>query len=121
MEQNSPAVGARLDAQVMPAEPKRATVFVCLACGKRSKDRYGVVPISRGWDESCMLNARECYVDALTVEWNGRVVDVADGGILPEPPIVPRTPEQIAADDAELQAEARKTLEALGAYGSQRA
>lgn len=121
MEQNSQAVGARLDAPVMPADPKRATVFVCLACGKRSKDRYGVAPISRGWDESCMLNARECYVDALTVEWSGRVVDVAEGGMLPEPPIVPRTPEQAAADETELLAEARKTLEALGSYGPQRA
>lgn len=31
-------------------------VFVCSACGKRSRDRYGNKPISRGWDESCALN-----------------------------------------------------------------
>jgi len=32
-------------------------VFICLGCGKRSKDRYGNRAISRGWDVSCMLNA----------------------------------------------------------------
>lgn len=37
------------------AEP--AEVFVCTACGKVSVDRYGYQSISRGWDESCMLNA----------------------------------------------------------------
>lgn len=31
--------------------------YVCQACGKRSKDRYGDQAISLGWDESCMLNA----------------------------------------------------------------
>ena len=31
-------------------------VFVCGACGKRSKDIYGNQAISRGWDESCALN-----------------------------------------------------------------
>lgn len=36
-------------------------IFVCTACGKRSKDRYGDQAIDRGWDESCMLNAVRCY------------------------------------------------------------
>jgi len=36
-------------------------VFVCAACGKRSKDRYGDQKIDRGWDVSCMLNAVLCY------------------------------------------------------------
>lgn len=38
-------------------------VFVCRACGKRSRDMYGNKPISWGWDESCALNCvlvREC-------------------------------------------------------------
>lgn len=29
-------------------------VWLCVACGKRVKDRYGE---DRGWDESCMLNS----------------------------------------------------------------
>ena len=36
-------------------------VFVCVACGKRSKDQYGEQKIDRGWDESCMLNAVLCH------------------------------------------------------------
>lgn len=27
-------------------------VWVCLACGKMSKDRYGEYPVHRGWDVS---------------------------------------------------------------------
>lgn len=38
-------------------------VFVCGACGKRSRDRYGSEAIDQGWDESCMLNAVLCYAD----------------------------------------------------------
>ena len=32
-------------------------VYICAACGKRSRDKYGDQPIDYGWDESCMLNA----------------------------------------------------------------
>jgi len=33
-------------------------IWVCAACGKSAKDRYGIEgEHSRGWDESCMLNA----------------------------------------------------------------
>jgi len=32
-------------------------VWVCGACGKTTKDKYGN---ERGWDESCMLNAILC-------------------------------------------------------------
>ncbi len=41
-------------------------VWVCGACGKRSRTRYGFdadnkrTPLSYGWDESCMLNATLC-------------------------------------------------------------
>lgn len=38
-------------------------IFVCGACGKRSRDQYGYEAIDRGWDESCMLNAVLCYAD----------------------------------------------------------
>jgi len=36
-------------------------VFVCSACGKRSKDKYGDQKIDRGWDVSCMLSSVLCY------------------------------------------------------------
>ena len=38
-------------------------VYVCGACGKRSRDRYGSARIDYGWDESCMLNSVLCYDD----------------------------------------------------------
>lgn len=64
---------------------QRTTIWVCLACGKRSADRYGEHAVNRGWDESCMLNAALCYVDALTMD--GELVSaVSDGGFAPEPP-----------------------------------
>lgn len=31
-------------------------VYQCQACGKLSRDLYGDKRISRGWDESCVLN-----------------------------------------------------------------
>lgn len=36
-------------------------IYVCAACGKRSKDKYGDQKIDRGWDVSCMLNCVLCY------------------------------------------------------------
>lgn len=118
-ESNQPAqVGSTTGLGLVP---ECATVYVCLACGKRSRDRYGYDSIDGGWDESCGLYARQCYVDALTFGRGGRVVAVADGGVLPEPPVAPRTTEQDAADQIDLQAEARKVLEAWGIYGPKRA
>jgi hypothetical protein len=32
-------------------------VWICSACGKRSRDRYGSEPISKGFDASCAMNA----------------------------------------------------------------
>lgn len=33
-------------------------IWVCGACGKTAEDQYGIIgDHSRGWDESCMLNA----------------------------------------------------------------
>jgi len=58
-------------------------VWVCCACGKRSKDRYGEQAISRGWDESCMLNAVLCREDKLVLQGE-TVVGVEDGGIVQE-------------------------------------
>ena len=57
---------------------KEGHLFVCCACGKISETRYGIDgKRSRGWDESCMLNAREFPTDSLV--WNDdktRVVEV---------------------------------------------
>lgn len=36
-------------------------IYVCGACGKRSKDKYGEQMIDRGWDVSCMMWAVLCY------------------------------------------------------------
>lgn len=63
---------------------ERETVFVCCACGKRSKDRFGYEKIDRGWDESCMLNSVEAYVDSLTIGSHGFVTGISEGGIIPE-------------------------------------
>jgi len=38
---------------------KPGHVFICLACGKRSRDRWGERKIDRGWDESCMMHSHE--------------------------------------------------------------
>lgn len=38
-------------------------MYVCAACGKRSKSEYGIDDaIDSGWDESCMLNSVLVYV-----------------------------------------------------------
>ena len=31
--------------------------WVCTACGKTSKDRYGDIETTRGWDASCFVNS----------------------------------------------------------------
>jgi hypothetical protein len=43
----------------MDETAKPGTVFVCGACGKRSRTRYGLdgAAIDKGWDVSCMMNA----------------------------------------------------------------
>ena len=57
-------------------------VFVCLACGKRSKDRYGDQKIDRGWDVSCMLNCALFDESRLVIQ-NGRVIRVLDDDATP--------------------------------------
>ncbi|MDR3502905.1 MAG: hypothetical protein P4L79_10005 [Legionella sp.] len=40
---------------------REGTIWVCAACGKTHKDRYGMEGEgSRGWDESCMMHAVLC-------------------------------------------------------------
>lgn len=57
-------------------------VFVCSACGKRSRDLYGNQSLTGEWDASCMLNAYLCKENALTLDEHGCVTNVADGGNL---------------------------------------
>jgi hypothetical protein len=49
-------------------------IWVCAACGKRSRDLYGDQRIDHGWDESCMLNAVLCVEESLVFGASGRVV-----------------------------------------------
>lgn len=45
-------------------------VWICAACGKTSRTKYGFDDddrwvADRGWDESCMLNAVLVYADSI--------------------------------------------------------
>lgn len=51
----------------------KGQVFVCSACGKRSRDKDGYQKIDSGWDESCMLHAVLCDENTLVFK-NGLVV-----------------------------------------------
>jgi hypothetical protein len=46
-------------------------VWICFACGKRSKDVYGEVGSS--WDESCMLNSRLVEEKSIRTGSDGRI------------------------------------------------
>jgi hypothetical protein len=54
-------------------------VWVCMACGKLSNDKYGDDPISVGWDVSCSMNAAEFRKDQLIVHENRAVEIIHDG------------------------------------------
>lgn len=51
-------------------------IWVCLACGKTEKDRYGT---KDGWDESCMLNSALAYEDKVIRYESGRVKELIEG------------------------------------------
>ncbi len=54
--------------------PKGA-IWVCGACGKTHADLYGLEGVgSRGWDESCALNAILCDETTLVKDDCGRIV-----------------------------------------------
>ena len=57
------------------------TIYVCLACGKRSNDVYGKDPIDYGWDVSCMLNSVEVYEDKIAVQ-DSRVTQIPEDAIV---------------------------------------
>ena len=58
-------------------------VYVCRACGKRARDKYGFDPIDRGWDASCVLHSALVYENKLIIK-DGRVVRVEEGGMVEE-------------------------------------
>lgn len=60
----------------MPNEiAPQGAVFVCGACGKRSRDKYGTAAIDKMWDSSCMLHAVLCDEASLVFDpESGRVV-----------------------------------------------
>lgn len=62
----------------MNAIAPEGQVYVCVACGKRSRDKYGEQKISHGWDESCMLNCSLVHENLLVVK-DGRVVEILSG------------------------------------------
>lgn len=59
-------------------------VYVCGACGKRSKDRYGYQKIDQWWDESCVIYSFLCYESHLLFHPTGYVREVLDGGVVEE-------------------------------------
>jgi hypothetical protein len=63
----------------MPNEiAPKGKVFVCAACGKRSRDQYGEQKIDPWWDESCMLNCVLVDESDLIIR-DGRVVGTISG------------------------------------------
>lgn len=48
-------------------------IYVCAACGKRSRDREGNRAIDRGWDESCSMHAILCYEASYSRDDQGHV------------------------------------------------
>ncbi len=56
-------------------------VWVCLACGKMSEDKFGNKKISYGWDVSCVIHSRLCYKDKLVID-KDIVTMVEEGGII---------------------------------------
>ena len=51
------------------------SVWVCMACGKLSRDRHGERALHKTWDVSCSIHAREFKVkDVLVGGRGGRVV-----------------------------------------------
>lgn len=51
------------------AHAPEGQVWICAACGKRARSRYGFdaqnrsTALDSGWDESCMLHAVLCYAE----------------------------------------------------------
>lgn len=50
----------------------KGQVYLCAACGKQSRDKYGEKKIHHGWDVSCVVNSVLVYEDSLVYE-NGQI------------------------------------------------
>jgi hypothetical protein len=48
-------------------------IWVCAACGKRSRDRYGEQAVNSGWDVSCTMNA---------VLWDEKLLVIKDDRVV---------------------------------------
>lgn len=56
-------------------------IWVCGACGKTSKDRYGDALSDRGWDTSCAMNAVLCKAPQSKDGWERYAAPApSDGG-----------------------------------------
>jgi hypothetical protein len=64
-------------------------VFVCVACGRRSKDRNGDQKIHSGWDTSCRTHAVKCREEDLVLDPNTGCVKGLKEGATPIPPEKP--------------------------------
>ena len=56
---------------------ERKKIWVCLACGKRSNDKFGDNPIDKGYDAACVINSQEYYEDECILDENGRVKEIS--------------------------------------------
>ncbi len=64
-------------------------VFVCSACGRRSKDRNGEQKIHSGWDTSCRTHAVKCREADLILDTKTGCVTALKEGCSPIPPRAP--------------------------------
>ena len=58
-------------------------VFVCVACGRRSKDRNGDHKIHSGWDTSCRTHAVKYREADLVIDPKTGVVTAVKAGATP--------------------------------------
>lgn len=56
----------------------KGRIWVCLACGKTSRDKYGDKESSYGWDVSCVMNCQLFDKDLLVYDKHGRVKQVKE-------------------------------------------
>ncbi len=64
-------------------------VYVCAACGRRSKDRDGNLKIHSGWDTSCRTHAVKCREEDLIINPENGTVTGLKEGCTPIPPESP--------------------------------
>lgn len=57
-------------------------VFVCLACGRRSCDRAGILALNPGWNSGCARRAVRLPSSALKLDGYGLVIGVKQSALL---------------------------------------